>query len=76
MATGASYIIDMITVTPLPPVPSSDDRLSFGQTKIRRWLSSGLQRRVVWYKFTYVSEALANSVIWAIRSDDGGSKYL
>jgi hypothetical protein len=27
--------------------------------------SSGLLRRVVWYKFTDVSEVLATSIIWA-----------
>jgi hypothetical protein len=35
----------------------------------RRWLSCGLLRLVVWWKFTYVSEAM-------IRLDDGGSKHL
>jgi hypothetical protein len=33
---------------------------------ISRWLSSGLLRRVVWLKFTDVSEVLAASIIRAI----------
>jgi hypothetical protein len=32
----------------------------------RRWLSSGLLRRVVWSKFTDVSEVLAAFIMWAI----------
>jgi hypothetical protein len=34
----------------------------------RRWLSSGLLRRVVWKKFTDVAEVLAASVIRAISN--------
>jgi hypothetical protein len=34
--------------------------------ELRRWLSSGVQRRVVWWKFTNVSEVLAASIIWTI----------
>jgi hypothetical protein len=33
------------------------------QILLGRWLSSGLYRRVVWYKFTNVSEVLAASII-------------
>jgi hypothetical protein len=35
---------------------------------MRRRLSSGLLRRVVWYKFTDVSEELAAFIIRAMRS--------
>jgi hypothetical protein len=37
--------------------------------------SSGMLRRVIWYKFTDVSEVLAASVV-THRPDDGGSKGL
>jgi hypothetical protein len=39
----------------------------------RRWLSSGLLRRVIWRRFTDVSEMLASSIIKAIG--DGGSNH-
>jgi hypothetical protein len=41
-------------------------------------LSSGSLRRVVWYKFTDVSEMLAASIFRAMSdsADDGGSKHL
>jgi hypothetical protein len=35
-----------------------------------------LLRRVVWYKFTDISEVLAAFIIRTISSDDGGSKHL
>jgi hypothetical protein len=35
----------------------------------------GCLRRVVWWKFTDVSEVLTASIVRAM-SDDGGSKYL
>jgi hypothetical protein len=43
-----------------------------------RWLSSGLLRRVVWWKSTDVSEVLAAFIIRAMRNrpNDEGSKYL
>jgi hypothetical protein len=33
-------------------------------------------RRVVWKKFTDVSDTLAASIIREMSDDDGGSKYL
>jgi hypothetical protein len=38
----------------------------FSRRRIWRWLSSGLLRRVVWYKFTEVSEMLTASIIRAM----------
>jgi hypothetical protein len=35
---------------------------------VRRWLSSGLLRHVVWWKFTYVSDVLAASIIMAMKA--------
>jgi hypothetical protein len=46
------------------------------QSSTRRWVSSGLLRRVVWYKFTDVSEVLDVSINRVHRPDDGGSKQL
>jgi hypothetical protein len=44
---------------------------------LRRCLSSGLYRRVVYKEFTNVSEVLAASIIRAThRPNDGGSKDL
>jgi hypothetical protein len=42
------------------------------------WLSSCILRRVVWQKFTGVSNVLAASIIKTMSSLDGGdvSKYL
>jgi hypothetical protein len=42
-----------------------------------RWLSSGLYRRVVWYKFSDISEVLPASIIRVThRPNDRGSQYL
>jgi hypothetical protein len=41
--------------------------------RIRRWRSSGLLRRVVWYKFTDVSEVLAASIIIALMMEAASS---
>jgi hypothetical protein len=40
--------------------------LRLSRRRVWRWLSSGLLRRVVWWKFTDVSEVLATSIIRAI----------
>jgi hypothetical protein len=40
------------------------------------WLFSGMLRRVVWWKFTDVSEILAASIIKTPHLHDGDSKYL
>jgi hypothetical protein len=38
-------------------------RFQFSQQRVWTWLSSGLLRRVVWYKLTDVSKVLAASII-------------
>jgi hypothetical protein len=61
------------------------DTLTYGNSKLNLyvtvglyepwiWLSSGLLCRVVWQKFTTVSEVLAASITRAHRRDDGGRK--
>jgi hypothetical protein len=57
---------------PIPTEISWDFRVL--RRRVRRWLSSGLLHRVVW--FTDVSENLAASIISSHRPDDGGSKHL
>jgi hypothetical protein len=42
--------------------------LRFSRRRERRWLPSGLLRRVIWYKFTDVSEVLDTSIIRAIAA--------
>jgi hypothetical protein len=49
--------------------------ISGSRRRVWRWLSSGMLRRVVWQKFTNVSEVLAASIIRAM-CDDWGSKHI
>jgi hypothetical protein len=40
----------------------------FSRWWVRRWLSSGMLRYIVWWKFTDVSEVLAASIIRAMNT--------
>jgi hypothetical protein len=50
--------------------------MRFSWRRVWRWLSFGSSRRAVRYNFTYISYALAVSIIMVHRPDDGSSKYL